>query len=83
MAYLLRENRNPTKLRGGISYPLPLHQEYTMALDGNDNRSVHDHVSESSGDEHMSDYDTTIRLDTHVDQEVFSHLLTRTMVLEK
>ena len=67
---------HPTKLQGGTFYPLPLHQVYTMAshshspsrlLGGDDNHSMHDHVSESSGDEHMSDYDTTLIPDTHVD----------------
>ena len=64
--------------------PWPLtHNLCLICLGGDDNHLMHDHASESSGDDHMSDYDTTIRLDTHVDQEAFCHLLTRTKDLEK
>ena len=58
-------------------------QSSSHLLGGNDNHSMHDHVSESSGDEHMTDYDTTLMTETHVDQEAFCHLLTCTTDLEK
>ena len=84
--HLLRANRHPTELQGGISYPLPLHQVYTMAshsdspsrlLGSDDNHSMPDYVSESSSDEHLIDYDATGMHDTHKDQGSFCHLLTR------
>ena len=83
---------HPNKIQGGISYTLPLHQVYTMSshsqspsrlLGGDDNHSMHDHVSESFGDEHMVDYDTTLMHDTHIDQVDFCHLLTHMTDLEK
>ena len=58
-------------------------QSLSRLLGVDDNHSMHDHVSESSGDEHMSDYDTTLMPNTHVDQEAFFHLSTHTMDLEK
>ena len=44
---------------------------------------MHDHVSDSLGDEHMNDFDATDMHDLHVDHEAFCHLLTHTMDLEK
>ena len=44
---------------------------------------MHDHVSESSNDEHMIDHDVIGMHDNHVDQEAFCHILTRTTDLEK
>lgn len=53
-------------------------------LHGNkDNPSMHDHVSDSLGDEHMNDFDATDMHDLYVDHEAFCHLLTRTTDLEK
>ena len=48
-----------------------------------DNPSMHDHVSDSLGDEHMNDFDATKMHDIFVDHEAFRHLLTRTTDLEK
>ena len=51
---------------------------------GDDNHSMHDHVSESSSDAHMTDYDAIGMHDNHVHQEALYHLLTSsTMALEK
>ena len=44
---------------------------------------MHDHVSDSLGDEHMNDFDATDMHDLYVDHEAFRHLLTRTTDLEK
>ena len=44
---------------------------------------MHDHVSDSLGDEHMNDFDATKMHDIFVDHEAFRHLLTRTTDLEK
>ena len=48
-----------------------------------DNPSMHDHVSDSLGDEHMNDFDATKMHDNYVDHEAFCHLLARTTDLEK
>ena len=52
-------------------------------LGGDDNHSMPNHVSESSSDEHMTEYDAIEMHENHVDQEAFCHLLTRTTDLEK
>ena len=53
-------------------------------LDGDeDNPSMHDHVSDSLGDEHMNDFDATDMHDLYVDHEAFGHLLNHTTDLEK
>ena len=89
---LLRANRHSTKQRGGIYYPLPLQQVYTLAshahspsclLGGDDNHIMPEHVSESSSDEHMTEYDATKMHENHVAQDGFCHLFTRTIDLEK
>ena len=48
-----------------------------------DNPSMHDHVSDSLGDEHMNDFDATEMHFIYVDHEAFRHLLNRTTDLEK
>ena len=52
-------------------------------LGDDDNHSMHDHVSKSSSDEHMTDYDANKIHDSHVDQEALCHLLTRTTDLKR